>query len=76
MKNKEIIVIILFIAFSTLLIFVVETLLYFNEIKTLNKQEFLNKLFWSFIKALIIDFGLIIFYFINKKRISKGKSIL
>ena len=76
MKNKEIIVIILFIAFSTLLIFVVETLIYFNEIKILNKQEFLNKLFWSFIKAFIIDLGLIVVYYINKNRISKGKSTL
>lgn len=76
MKNKEIIVIILFIAFSTLLIFVVETLLYFNEIKTLNKQAFLNKLFWSFVKAFIIDLGLVVIYFINKNRINKGKSLL
>ena len=79
MKNtlqKEIAVIILFISFSTLLIFAIETLIYFNENSTINKTEFLQKLIWSFVKALVIDTGLVILYFVNKNRLKNNKSIL
>lgn len=79
MKNtlqKEIAVIILFISFSTLLVFVIETLIYFNENLNINKSVFIQKLTWSFVKAFIIDSGLIVLYFVNKNRLKNNKSIL
>ncbi len=79
MKNtlqKEIAIIVLFIAFSTLLIFVIETLIYFNDNFNINKSEFLRKLTWSFVKAFVIDAGLIILYFVNKNRLKNNKSVL
>lgn len=74
--KKEIVIIILFLSFSTLLIFTIESIFYFKEKLIMNKDEFMQKLTWSFIKAFIIDGGLIILYFVNKNRLKNNKSIL
>lgn len=74
--SKEIVVIILLISSVTLMIFIVESLIYYNENQNLNKLDFLSKLFWSFVKSFVINFGLIILYYINKKRVQQNKSVL
>jgi hypothetical protein len=77
MRNRrtiEIGVIILFIGFTTLMHFIVwANFDFFKESKTMNQIEFHNTLFTSFIRAIIIDSGLIFIYYINKNRIKKGK---
>lgn len=68
-------VIILFIISSTFMIFIGESFLYFfSEFESMDKTAFLKFLTKSFIHSLIIDSGLIVFYFINLKRIKNGKN--
>ena len=73
---REIIVIILLVSSTTLMIFTIESLIYFNDNINLNKSGFLSKLYWSLIKSSIINFGLVVLFYINKNRIKKNKSIL
>ena len=74
-KTIEIGIIILFIGFTTLMNFVVwANFDFFMESKTMNKTEFYNTLFWSFISALIVDVGLIFFYYSSRDRIKNEKN--
>ncbi len=73
-KVIEIGVIILFIVSTTFLIFNGEIFLsYFKEKDVISKEDFKKVLSKSFFQSIVIDSGLIVFYFINKARIKKGK---
>ena len=66
--NKvEISIIFLFIAFCTFVIFIGEMYFYhFSQSQAILKQEINHLLFWSFIKALIINVGFIFLYYSRK----------
>ncbi len=71
----EIGIIFLFLIFSTFIIFIGES--HFDAFKkssTINEDTFFTLIFWSFVKALIIDMGFVFFYYFNKSRIKKGKN--
>lgn len=73
-KVIEIGVIILFIIMTAFLIFIGELFLdHFKENDTVSILELKGLLKKSFLQAIVIDSGLIFFYFINKRRIKKGK---
>lgn len=73
---REIAVIISLVGFSTLVIFIFESKFYFDLNESLSKKLFFKILFWSFIKSFIIDSGLIILHYINKRRQAKGKPVI
>lgn len=76
-KVIEIVVIILFIIMTTFLIFIGETFFVFlKDNDSISKVELKRILAKSFLHTLVIDVGLVIIYFINKKRIKDGKKII
>ena len=76
-KSIEIGIIILFIGFTTAMIFITEAFLDHFEFKeTLNKEEFKGLLLRSFFQSIVINGGLIVIYYINKNRIKNGKKPL
>ncbi len=76
-KVVEIVVIILFIIMTTFLIFIGETFFVFlKDNDSISKIELKRILTKSFLQALVIDLGLVVIYFINKKRIRNGKKVI
>ncbi|MEP6929544.1 MAG: hypothetical protein ABI850_06015 [Flavobacterium sp.] len=76
-KVIEIVVIILFIIMTTFLIFIGETFFVFlKDNDSISKVELKRILTKSFLQALFIDIGLVVMYFINKKRIRDGKKVI
>jgi hypothetical protein len=73
-RQIEIGIIVLFIISSTFIHFIIWAFVdYFNHTLTINKDEFLSLLFWSFFNAFVVDFGLIVIYYINQNRVKNGK---
>ena len=76
-KVIEIVVIILFIIMTTFLIFIGETFFVFlKDNDSISKIELKRILTKSFLQALVIDIGLVVIYFVNKKRIRNGKKVI
>jgi hypothetical protein len=68
-KTIEIGVILLFIITTTFVSFVVWAQLdFFNNSKSLTKDNFYKLLLLSFVRTIIIDAGLIFFYYRDKKK--------
>lgn len=79
MKNRKIdvFIIVLFILTTSLGILIGELYLnYFKNVDSISKSDFTVLLFWSIVKSIIIDSGIIVIYYINKKRINNGKSVI
>ena len=73
--KKEIVVIILLLLSSTLIIYVVESYVFFdNSDSLISKSKLFSILFWSFVKAFVINIGLVFFYYFNKSRIKSHRN--
>lgn len=72
--KKEIVVILLLFLTTTFMIYVVESFVYLEDNNLIITKSMLSTiLFWSLIKAFMINIGIVFFYYLNKNRIKNNK---